>query len=119
MEPRERSSENKYQIKMLPLTEDSVRNTKEKFTLFKNSTYMTNRVLELSQFCMVNKRLINRMIKQRAHLFANELEGMIKHMPNILDFENKRNYFKKELNKLKRGGFQGIIQMFINRNNIF
>lgn len=89
---------------MIPLTESSVM-AKEKFTLFKNSQYMTNRVEELSHFCMMNKRIINKMIKTRSHLFANELEGLIKHMPNILDFDNKRVYFKKELAKLKRNSF--------------
>jgi hypothetical protein len=97
--------QSKFQIKMLPLTESIVKASKEKFTLFKNSQYMSNRVEELSQFCMINKRIINKMIKTRSHAFANELEGLIKHMPNILDFDNKRAYFKKELQKLKRNSF--------------
>lgn len=80
---------------------------------------MTNRVEELSHFCMMNKRIINKMIKTRSHLFANELEGLIKHMPNILDFDNKRVYFKKELAKLKRNSFQGQVQLFIRRDDIF
>lgn len=104
---------------MLPLSETSVKGTKEKFTLFKDSTYTTARTEELSLFCMVNKRIINKMIKSRQHMFANELEGLIKHMPNILDFDNKRAHFKKELAKLKRNGYGGQIQMFIRRDEIF
>jgi len=52
-------------------------------------------------------------------MFANELEGLIKHMPNILDFDNKRANFKKELTKLKRNGYGGQIQLFIRRDDIF
>ncbi|TNV74568.1 hypothetical protein FGO68_gene5813 [Halteria grandinella] len=116
-EPKEKT--NKYQIKMLPLTEATVKATKEKFTLFKDCNYTSLRVEELSNFCMVNKRIINKMIKSRSHMFANELEGLIKHMPNILDFDNKRAHFKKELTKLKRNGYGGQIQLFIRRDDIF
>ena len=84
---------------MLPLT-SSVK--QEKFTLFRNTTYFTNRIEEISNFCFVNKRIINKLIKQKTSLFVNELEGLIKHMPNLLDFDNKRTYFKKELARLKK-----------------
>ena len=87
----------KYQIKMMPLAD-----SKSKFTLFRNAFYMSERIEELSRFCLANKRIINKMIKQKPSLFVNELEGLIKYMPNLLDFENKRTYFKKELAKLKR-----------------
>lgn len=63
LDPKEKA--NKFQIKMLPLSETSVKGTKEKFTLFKDSTYSTVRTEELSHFCMVNKRIINKMIKSR------------------------------------------------------
>lgn len=57
---------------------------------------------ELNSFCLINKRIINKLIKQKTSLYVNELEGLIKHMPNLLDFDNKRTYFKKELAKMKR-----------------
>lgn len=44
---------------------------------------------------------------------------MFKYMPNLLDFENKRNYFKKELARLKRNQYRDMIQLFIRRDNIF
>lgn len=52
----------KYQIKMAPLTQLSVK-SKEKFTLFKNAEYFTNRIEELNIFCLTNKRIINKLIK--------------------------------------------------------
>ncbi len=60
------------------------------------------------------------MIKNKPNLFVHELEGLIKHMPNLLDFDNKRTYFKKELNKLKRNSvFGNDIQLYIRRDDIF
>jgi hypothetical protein len=59
------------------------------------------------------------LIKSKPALFVNELEGLIRHMPNLLDFDNKRIYFRKELSKMKRGQFQGQIDLFIRRDNIF
>ena len=52
----------KNQIKMAPLTQLSVK-SKEKFTLFKNAEYFTNRIEELNIFCLTNKRIINKLIK--------------------------------------------------------
>jgi hypothetical protein len=92
----------KYKIKMMPISEQNLKASKEKFTLFRNAFYMTNRIEELSIFCLNNKRIINKMIKSKPSLFVNELEGLIKYMPNLLDFDNKRTYFKKELAKLKK-----------------
>lgn len=103
---------------MLPIPSSGVK-SKEKFSLFRNTAYFTNRVEQLSQFCLVNKRIINKMIKSKPSLFANELEGLIKHMPNLLDFENKRVYFKKEIAKLKRSQYHEQIQLFIRRDDIF
>lgn len=85
---------------MMQLTDANVK--PEKFTLFRNTSYFTNRIEELSDFCLINKRIINKLIKQKTYLFANELEGLIKHMPHLLDFDNKRTYFKKELAKMKK-----------------
>jgi hypothetical protein len=88
--------------------------------LFRNPYYITNRIEELSSFCMVNKRIINKMIKSKPNLFVNELEGLIRHMPNLLDFDNKRIYFKKELTKFKKASIFGdTIQLNIRRQDIF
>jgi hypothetical protein len=79
----------------------------EKLSLFKNARYFTNRIQELSKFCVDNKKMINKIIKQKtsSNIFSTELEGLIKHMPNLLDFDNKRTFFKRELAKLKRAQY--------------
>ena len=40
-------------------------------------------------------------------------------MPNLLDFENKRIYFKKELKKIKRNANARSLILNIRRNEIF
>jgi hypothetical protein len=47
------------------------------------------------------------------------LDGLIIYMPNLLDFDNKRIYFKRELAKLKRNQHHDQIQVFVRRDNIF
>ena len=47
------------------------------------------------------------------------MEGLIKHMPDILDFENKRAIFKQELSKLKRNQYFEQISLQIRRTDIF
>ncbi len=60
------------------------------------------------------------MIKTKPNLFIQELEGFVKYMPNLLDFENKRSYFKKEIHKMKRGNdmYGGSVQLYIRRDDI-
>lgn len=43
----------------------------------------------------------------------------IKFMPNLLDFENKRIYFKKELKKMKRTVNARPLVLMIRRKEIF
>ena len=40
-------------------------------------------------------------------------------MPNLLDFENKRMYFKKEIKKLRKQANPRGLPLYIRRNNIF
>jgi hypothetical protein len=99
LEMEQRKDNTKYAIKMRELTDTS----SERVSLLRNASYIDNRIEEMTQFCLVNKKIINKMIKTKPALFESELHGFIRYMPNLLDFENKRAYFKKEINKLKRG----------------
>ena len=115
---------------MTPIKEGALH--AEKFSIFKvhhngseeeeeekNHKEPNSRVEELSKFSFKNKRVINKIIKQKNNLFINEMEGAIKHMSNILDFENKRTYFKTELQKLKKNQHYDQISLTIRRDNIF
>ncbi len=88
---------------MLPLNESLT--TKDRFILFRNTNFYNQRIEDLSNFCLANKRIINKLIKTKTTYFVGELEGLFKYMPNLLDFDNKRTYFKRELAKLKRNQY--------------
>ena len=51
--------------------------------------------------CSKNKKVINMMIRKNLNLLNESLSQVIKRTPQIIDFENKRNYFKQELKKIK------------------
>ncbi len=69
-------------------------------------------------FCLRNKRVINKLIKGNKGQFVHEIEPIIKQAPNILDFENKRWFFKQGLKKLKVQG-HGDMHLQIRREDIF
>lgn len=118
-ETQSKDEESKYQIKMVSINDVTMKGSKERFNLFRNIYYVTDRVQEISKFCQVNKRIINKIIKNNPQHFVNQFEDLIRYMPNLLDFENKRVFFKKELMKLKRNQQNGQIDLFIRRDNIF
>ena len=39
--------------------------------------------------------------------------------PSLLDFENKRNYFRNEIHKLRGRDGMGSLRVIVNRNSIF
>lgn len=59
----EKKQNTKYQVKMLPLSESIKR--QEKFVLFRNASFYNQRIEDLSNFCLVNKRVINKLIKSK------------------------------------------------------
>lgn len=71
--------------------------------------------------------MINQMIKQvfssrdrnQNNKDISTIIEYIKYMPNLLDFENKRMYFKREIKKLRRSVYQRDITLYIRRNQIF
>ena len=72
----------------------------------------------LSLMCEKNKNILNMMVKQNPHLLSDSLSIVVKKMPKVLDFENKRSYFKNELKKLKRGYYSSV-RLQVSRANLF
>ena len=46
------------------------------------------------------------------------MSELAKYMPNILDFENKRAHFKREITKLKRENRYGRMNLDIRRSDM-
>ena len=67
---------------------------------------------------MKNFKVYNAIIKNNPQLTKDVLKAPITVIPSILDFENKRNYFRAELKKLRQGNHEPI-NIMVNRQNIF
>ncbi len=95
----------------------------DSFILFKNmppSLTMNNpRISMCSDFCFKNKRVINKLIRQKPQAFLVEIDSLIRDMPHLLDFDNKRWWFKQELKKLKRAQYHEQVSLYIRRDDIF
>lgn len=51
------------------------------------------------QFCESNRKVINILVKQNPNLLNDTLNTIITHFPHLLDFDNKRIYFRSEMKK--------------------
>ena len=67
--------------------------------------------------CEKNKNIINMMVKQNIALLNESFSMIIKKMPKILDFDNKKSYFRSELKKLKPS--YPSLRLKVRRNNVF
>ena len=55
---------------------------------------------------MLNKQIINKIFMAQTNDISAQFNmgTFVKAMPNILNFENKRAFFRKEIEKMKREG---------------
>ena len=56
-----------------------------------------------------NKKFINLMVKQNVNLLSDSLSLIIKKAPHLLDFENKKLFFKTQLKQSRQSSFAGQI----------
>jgi len=56
---------------------------------------ISDRLKNFGRFCMQNKRIINKLISVKNS--DTELNKLVAHVPILIDFENKKAYFKKEM----------------------
>ena len=71
--------------------------------LFKNVTELNERMQQFSVFCLNNKKAINKLLSAKNRSAIDlKLSDVVQYMPNLLDFDNKRAYFSRELERQKR-----------------
>lgn len=84
--------------------------------VFRDVASPSDRLFDFNNFCLVNKAILNKIVKNIYNASGNSAQEQlenhqrelstvsdyIKYMPNLLDFDNKRMYFKKEIKKLRR-----------------
>lgn len=84
-----------------------------------NTNSLSKRLENFGVFCLNNKKVLNEFLKldlpdqsrrrrpEKEIVDDNgldlKLEDIVKYMPNLLDFDNKRAYFTKELRKRNVG----------------
>ena len=54
---------------------------------------------QFSVFCLNNKKAINKLLASKNKPIDLKLADIVRYMPNLLDFDNKRAYFVKELER--------------------
>ncbi len=108
-------------VQMEPIQESLAnKKSKKKNILFKNfNEDPPERIETLTELCFSNKKVVNKLIKQKSQNFLQEMEPIIRQMPNLLDFENKRFFFRQELRKLKKNQYYEQIHLYIRREDIF
>ena len=86
-------------------------------SLFKNVNSLSQRMVHFSSFCLNNKKIINKILKNNQLSEINlKLNDVIKYMPNLLDFTNKKSYFYQKIERMKIRGPR--IRLEISRDNI-
>lgn len=88
-------------------------------SLFKNVDKLSARMEKFAQFCLSNKKAINKFLQLRAKTQTDRLSEIMIYVPNLLDFENKRAFFKKELTRIKRNQSHRGCHLNLKRSNIF
>jgi E3 ubiquitin-protein ligase HUWE1 len=74
-------------------------------------------MVHFSSFCLNNKKIINKILKNNQLSEINlKLNDVIKYMPNLLDFTNKKSYFYQKIERMKIRGPR--IRLEISRDNI-
>ena len=59
------------------------------------------------------------MIKQNPSLLLTTFNSLIVRFPSLLDFENKRNYFRVEMKEVQKGSSDDIIRVHVRRQEVF
>lgn len=107
-----------------------VKRSKQRRTLiFRDVDVASDRLCQFNLFCLQNQLILNKLVKnifsaggrdrESAQKDIGAVSEFIKYMPNLLDFENKRLYFKKEIKKLRRASYARDLTLYIRRKDIF
>jgi HECT-domain (ubiquitin-transferase) len=66
-----------------------------------------------------NHKVINMLIKKNPSLLSTTFNLLILRLPSLLDFENKRNYFRAEMREVQRDSGDDTIRLHVRRQEVF
>ena len=75
--------------------------------------------LTFRQFTEKNCKVINLLIRQNPNLLNDTLSSLVSCFPSLLDFENKRTYFKAKMRELRPERGHDSIRLHVRRNEVF
>ena len=89
--------------------------------VFKTQPEISDQLYEFCKFCMLNKQIINKIFNTSSpDVSSFNLTTFVKAMPNVLNFENKRQFFRKEIDKIKKEALhRHSISIKIRRKDMF
>ena len=70
-------------------------------------------------FCAKNRKVLNLVVRQNPVLLEDTLNSLISRFHNLLDFENKRSYFKTELRSQRPDRSFETIRLHVRRTDVF
>lgn len=70
-------------------------------------------------FCDKNRKVLNLLVKQNPSLLNDTFNSLVTRFPSLLDFENKRNFFRAEIRKMRPERGYDTIRLHVRRNEVF
>ena len=71
------------------------------------------------KFCDRNRKVLNILVKQNPLLLQDTFHSLVTEFPALLDFENKRSYFRSEIRKLRPDRNFDSIRLQVRRTEVF
>ena len=70
-------------------------------------------------FSLKTQKQINLLIKQHPSLLLTVFNYLVTRFPSLIDFENKRNYFRAEMRVVQNEAGQDVIRLHVRRQEVF
>lgn len=71
------------------------------------------------KFCDKHRKVLNILVKQNPSLLQDTFKTLVTEFPALLDFENKRTYFRSEIRKMKPERNMESIRLQVRRAEVF
>eukprot|EP00923_Selenidium_pygospionis_P036194 GHVN01063509.1.p1 GENE.GHVN01063509.1~~GHVN01063509.1.p1 ORF type:complete len:2691 (+),score=181.71 GHVN01063509.1:353-8425(+) len=70
-------------------------------------------------FCERHRKMLNQLLRTKNDVFGSKAFGQLIRMPRLLDFDNKRRHFRRQLKEADRDKGRRNLQLSIRRSHIF
>jgi hypothetical protein len=74
---------------------------------------------EVVKFCETHRKLLNLILSENPDLLLGSLNLVVGVCPWVLEFDNKRRFFRQKLKKLQQIGVNNQIKLSVRRSEVF